>query len=219
MKNVLTPEQIAEMRRDRHNGAKYEYLAAKYRVSHGAIWYWLKKLTYPQRREVMSRATVALMIAVALALMTAAAFAQQLPQAKLTPGVAGKSTSGQLCNKQFHTRDVRLVTSAMKRQVFSGYGIKCSPVMTAKAAGVQACSAYEVDHLISLELGGANDVKNLWPQPIAEARHKDVLENWLHAQVCSGTIALKDAQRRIATNWVAEYRRMEQSGKVQGGSK
>jgi hypothetical protein len=153
------------------------------------------------------------MLFAALALVPA--FAQQLPNAKLTPGVTTDAVTQQLCSSKFHTRDVRLVTTAMKRQVFTGYGIKCSPVMTAKAAGVKACSAFEVDHLISLELGGANDVKNLWPQPIAEARHKDVLENWLHAQVCSGDIALKDAQHRIATNWVAEYRRMEQSGKFQ----
>jgi hypothetical protein len=170
------------------------------------------KLTYNAARRALPvlrmRAAVTMLFA---ALMLVPAFAQQLPQAKLTPGVAGKSTSVQLCNKQFHTRDVRLVTTPMKRQVFSSYKIKCSPVMTAKAPGVQACSAYEVDHLISLELGGANDVKNLWPQPIAEARHKDVLENWLHAQVCAGALTLQDAQHRIATNWVAEYARMVKS--------
>jgi hypothetical protein len=141
-------------------------------------------------------------------LMLVPAFAQQLPQVKLTPGATASATKDQLCSQKFHTRDVRLVTTAMKRQVFSSYKIKCWPVVTAKAAGVQACSAYEVDHLISLELGGANDVKNLWPQPIAEARHKDVLENWLHAQVCAGALTLQDAQHRIATNWVAEYARM-----------
>jgi hypothetical protein len=164
------------------------------------------RLIYTQRRALpgpVARAAVTMLFA-ALALVPA--FAQQLPQAKLTPGVAGKSTTVQLCNKQFHTRDVRLVTAPMKRQVFSSYKINCSP-----APGVQSCSAYEVDHLISLELGGANDVKNLWPQPIAEARHKDVLENWLHAQVCAGALTLKDAQHRIATNWVAEYARMVKS--------
>jgi hypothetical protein len=146
------------------------------------------------------------MLFAALALVPA--LAQQLPQPKLTPGVAAKATAKQRCNKKFHTRDVRSVTDSMKREVFRSYGIKCYPVVTAKAPGVRSCSDYEIDHLISLELGGANDVKNLWPQPIAEARHKDVLENWMHDQVCSGALTLKDAQHRIATNWVAEYQRM-----------
>jgi hypothetical protein len=158
---------------------------------------------------VHARGLAVTMLFAALALVPA--FGQQLPQAKLTPGVTTNSTKDQLCSNKFHTRDVRLVTDAMKRQVFSSYKIKCYPVMTAKAPGVQACSAYEIDHLDSLELGGANDVKNLWPQPIAEARHKDVLENWLHAQVCAGALTLKDAQHRIATNWVAEYQRMVKS--------
>lgn len=158
-----------------------------------------------------ARGLVVTMLFTVLALVPAFAAAQQLPQSRLTPGLAGDSTSAQICSQKFHTRDVRLVTDAMKRQVFTGYGIKCWPVVVDKAPGLEACSVYEVDHLISLELGGANDVKNLWPQPIAEARHKDVLENWLHAQVCAGALKLKDAQQRIATNWVGEYQRMVKS--------
>jgi hypothetical protein len=36
---------------------------------------------------------------------------------------------------------------------------------------------YEFDHLIPLCAGGSDDIKNLWPQPIAEAHKKDILEN------------------------------------------
>jgi hypothetical protein len=66
-------------------------------------------------------------------------------------------------------------------------------------------SAYEFDHLISLELGGApSDIRNLWPeshyQPSFSYR-KDGLENSLNAKVCNGTISLATAQRRIV-NWV-----------------
>jgi hypothetical protein len=66
-------------------------------------------------------------------------------------------------------------------------------------------SAYEFDHLISLELGGAPaDIRNLWPEfhyrPSFSYR-KDGLENSLNAKVCSGTISLATAQRRIV-NWV-----------------
>jgi hypothetical protein len=68
--------------------------------------------------------------------------------------------------------------------------------------------AHEVDHLISLELGGSNSIKNLWPEPYAGtwgARTKDKLENKLHALVCAGKLTLIAAQRAIKTDWVAAY--------------
>jgi len=65
-----------------------------------------------------------------------------------------------------------------------------------------------VDHLISLELGGSNSIKNLWPEPYTgdlNAHVKDKLENKLHSLVCNGDIDLKTAQQEIATDWVAAY--------------
>jgi len=56
---------------------------------------------------------------------------------------------------------------------------------------------YVIDHLVPLELGGSNDVRNLWPQPRNEARAKDRIEDELHETVCSGRIRLVDAQHRI----------------------
>ena len=51
---------------------------------------------------------------------------------------------------------------------------------------------YEVDHLISLELGGSNSIRNLWPQSYLtqpwNAHVKDRLENNLHAMVVSGQL-------------------------------
>jgi hypothetical protein len=70
--------------------------------------------------------------------------------------------------------------------------------------------AHEVDHLISLEVGGSNAITNLWPEPYAGrwgARTKDVLENRLHDLVCSGALSLQRAQHQEATNWVAAYKR------------
>jgi hypothetical protein len=65
-------------------------------------------------------------------------------------------------------------------------------------------SAFEFDHLISLELGGApSDIRNLWPEsnhrPSFSYR-KDRLENSLNAKVCNRSISLATAQRRIV-NW------------------
>jgi len=70
---------------------------------------------------------------------------------------------------------------------------------------------YEVDHLISLELGGSNSIANLWPEaakPTPGFHQKDTLENYLHRQVCSGAMTLAAAQRIIATNWLAENRKV-----------
>ncbi len=67
---------------------------------------------------------------------------------------------------------------------------------------------YEYDHLVPLELGGApNDPRNLWPEPGASPNLKDVLEYRLSQLVCSGRLSLRAAQRTIATDWVAAYRR------------
>ncbi|MBC7457880.1 MAG: hypothetical protein H7235_06350 [Bdellovibrionaceae bacterium] len=41
---------------------------------------------------------------------------------------------------------------------------------------------YEFDHYLPLCAGGSNNIQNLWPQPISEAKQKDVIE----VQVCSG---------------------------------
>jgi len=57
---------------------------------------------------------------------------------------------------------------------------------------------WEEDHAIPLELGGhPTSEQNLWPQPIAEARLKDGVENWLHGQVCQHGMPLKQAQADV----------------------
>ena len=71
---------------------------------------------------------------------------------------------------------------------------------------------YELDHLIPLELGGCPDCEtNLWPQPrnvFPGAAEKDEVENYLHREVCSGALALAEAQREIAVDWYAVYERI-----------
>ncbi len=66
---------------------------------------------------------------------------------------------------------------------------------------------YELDHLITLEVGGdPTSVQNLWPQPGYGTYNfyvKDKLENHLSEQICLGNISLSDAQNAIATNWIA----------------
>lgn len=119
-----------------------------------------------------------------------------LPDPKLTPGRTDPSlTSQKLCNAAYHTRDDRHVTESMKKKACDEYGQSSCPGR-----------GYEVDHLISIELGGAEDLTNLWPQP-ADARGvigyhtKDVVENRAHRAVCAGKMPLKQAQQGISNDW------------------
>lgn len=46
-----------------------------------------------------------------------------------------------------------------------------------------------------------------WLQPWEEARRKDRVEVKLHCLVCSGQVALADAQHQIVDDWQAAYHR------------
>jgi hypothetical protein len=96
-----------------------------------------------------------------------------------------------------YTETVRDVPTSKKEQVFAEYGIDWS-----------LHSGYEVDHVISLELGGSNDIANLYPESYSiqyGARVKDKLENYLHDQVCGGNLAIAIARQEIATDWLKYY--------------
>lgn len=126
----------------------------------------------------------------------AAAQQSAMPNSALTPGEVRTTDKNEVCSTR--TKKFRLTTAAMKKQVCAEYGVKDCPHE----------GRLEIDHLIPLELGGADTLKNLWVQP-ANPRpgfhEKDKLENWLHEQVCSGKMALVDAQAKIRTNWYATY--------------
>jgi len=131
-----------------------------------------------------------------------------LPDPTLTPGVATSLTAKDICGKKWG-RDARHVTAAMKREVFALYGLSGNddPACIRDKHG-RKC---EIDHAISRELGGADDVQNLWPQPYGgspwNAIRKDRVENRLHKEVCAGTITLEDAQKEIVTDYRVPYRR------------
>jgi hypothetical protein len=60
-----------------------------------------------------------------------------------------------------------------------------------------------------LEIGGSNDIANLYPEPgsgPASYHVKDKLENKLHALVCAGSMTLHAAQVGIAHNWETLYK-------------
>jgi len=69
------------------------------------------------------------------------------------------------------------------------------------AYGMASGTTSELDHLVPLELGGANDAANLWPEAGSLPNPKDEVENALRTAVCDGHVSLARAQRAIARNW------------------
>lgn len=119
-----------------------------------------------------------------------------LPNRALTPGqVDPKLDRDYLCTHS--TSERRRVSDSKKRAVFAEYGWPYP--------GVDDREQWEVDHLVPLALGGTNDITNLWPErPFGD---KDRLENELRRRVCAHTLDLATAQKAIATDWQAAYRR------------
>lgn len=124
-----------------------------------------------------------------------------LPDSRCTPGAVSLTDKAAVCELRTSALRNTLTRESTRVAVFSSYGIPL-PVPV---------GAYELDHLIPLELGGSEAIENLWPQAVRPApapgfMEKDKVENYLHSQVCGGRMTLAEAQRRIATNWVAEFR-------------
>jgi hypothetical protein len=111
----------------------------------------------------------------------------------MTPGAITAATTEQVCKPGYATsvRPSSSKAAALKRDRMAAYGI----------AGADP-SAYQLDHVVSLELAGTpTDPRDLWPEPIAIARQKDKVENALHTAVCSGLLPLWKAQACEAFSW------------------
>lgn len=130
-----------------------------------------------------------------------------LPDRTCTPGAINPTLTLDVLTdeKNFRTSCVRDgATSAIKKNsTYSWYAIKKPKNNTGQK---QTC---ELDHLVSIELGGADTLDNIWPQcgppGVARARRyfhqKDLVENWLAREVRAERIELADAQRGIASDW------------------
>jgi hypothetical protein len=120
-----------------------------------------------------------------------------VPSQKLTPGAVRNVAKDEVCSAN---AQASMVPVALQRRVFEEYGIRNAPP-----------NAYEVDYLITPELGGAADIRNLWPEPYSatvwNAHVKDQLEDRLHQMVCDGQLDLATAQHDIATDWIAAYKK------------
>lgn len=120
-----------------------------------------------------------------------------VPDARLTPGATVLADKQTIC--RFANIKNKAVPAALRKKVFEEYGIR----------GAQP-KFYEVDYLVTPALGGADDIRNLWPHSYSavwNAKVKDDLEDHLRDMVCSGELDLTQAQRDIATDWIAAYKK------------
>jgi hypothetical protein len=118
-----------------------------------------------------------------------------IPKNSLTPGETRNVTIDDVCGREQEDR----VPVSLRQQVFREYGIND-----------QRPNAYEVDYLITPELGGSSSIRNLWPQPYSavwNAHVKDELEDRLHGLVCAGQVDLATAQREISRDWIGAYKK------------
>jgi hypothetical protein len=122
-----------------------------------------------------------------------------LPGKTLTPGATRLVSINDICSME-HNQVVRPVSEVLRQRVFCEYGLRNVRVEN-----------YEVDYLISPGLGGADDIRNLWPQSRYKTTWnsfvKDQLEDYLHREVYAGVIDLAVAQRDVATDWVSAYKK------------
>jgi hypothetical protein len=125
-------------------------------------------------------------------------YAAPLPDRKLTPGSTRTVRSSDVCSVG-NQQSFDNVPTAVQQAVFRKYGISRS-----------GPKDYELDYLITPELGGSNDVRNLWPETrysVWNSYVKDQLERRLHQLVCEGKLDLPTAQREIATDWISAYKK------------
>ena len=124
--------------------------------------------------------------------------ARSRPNTALTPGATILLSRSAVCS-QANVKN-KEVPASVQRIVFAEYGL----------AQAQP-RAYEVDYLVTPALGGADDIRNLWPESststVWNAQVKDALEDHLRDLVCSGQLDLATAQHEIAMDWIEAYKK------------
>ncbi|MGP6158355.1 MAG: HNH endonuclease [Vulcanimicrobiaceae bacterium] len=119
-----------------------------------------------------------------------------MPDVSLTPGAVADTDPRVVCAYGYASAR-RHVSYAERDAVYREYGIPRGTRSTSPRRG------YRIDHLVPLELGGANSVGNLWPQHLADSKRKDRVEERLHAAVCvEHALTLGAAQTAIAHDWM-----------------
>jgi hypothetical protein len=154
-----------------------------------------------QRNQIMHMTRAQLAITL-LAALSSPAWAEStiVPDPTLTPGAVRTADVGEICSTG--TRQLRRWDRARDDRIMAEYGLPAGPH-----------ADFEIDHLIPLGIGGADGVRNLWPEPRRtiepewNAEAKDRLEWKLRDLVCSGALDVREVQRAIADDWTEAYGR------------
>jgi hypothetical protein len=121
------------------------------------------------------------------------------PKSGITPGETRPISIEEVCRNSEAQVVSEDIPEETRQKVFAAYGIR-SP----------GRNQFEVDYLITPDLGGTESIRNLWPEPYSarwNARVKDRLEQRLHQLVCSGKLDLATAQHDIAVDWIGAYKK------------
>jgi len=157
----------------------------------------------------------------------------------LTPGAADtdikqSNIAQNICRKGWTTKSERDKTTSeqLKEKTYKAYNIPPPPHDTGED---QEC---ELDHLISLENGGADSINNIWPEcgpdwPTGARvslqqryfKMKDAVENYVHNGICLNVpdakfsegpkppapLTLEQGQAILKGDWYACYQKMKQN--------
>lgn len=110
-----------------------------------------------------------------------------VPNSKRTPGRVAK-----------RDKDRGGVTLKMEQRVFARYHLPWS-----------RRAEFKIDHLIPVELGGADTIDNLWPQSLRakpyDADRKELLTEMLLARIRAGQMTIVQAQEQISRDWIDAF--------------
>jgi hypothetical protein len=157
------------------------------------------RVTSVRRLAVAGAAFLAVTLAILIIFGTTVNAEGPKPRSGITPGETRPITLAEVCDYSKAEVIARDIPLDMQQKVYAAYGIK-SP----------QADQFEVDYLITPDLGGTESIRNLWPQPYSvrwNARVKDRLEQRLHELVCDRKLELATAQHDIAADWIAAYKK------------
>ena len=197
----------------------------------------------PSRNRSVCNALIVTVIVAAGQLsqaQTKAGPAEIYPDPKMTPGktnpdITQDNLKSTVCSEKWtginkFTHKEATGTEILRPPVEITDKIKTQTMKAYHSTG--AADQYELDHFISLELGGCPDcVENLWPQAYGDAKHpmtmpqratfdkanpndktilpgssqKDKVEDHLKTEICTGAVTLDRAQKIVTGDWYACY--------------
>jgi len=118
------------------------------------------------------------------------------PRHALTPGAIATRNTAAVCTMPDHAGG-SIIPTTTQAAVYREYGYR----------NPQVQSKYEIDYLVPLFLGGANNTANMWPAALKGTGffEKIQLDHVLRDLVCHRTLQLVTAQKDLERNWYTAW--------------